>query len=69
MTVNLPTMPVRKYRRETTEVSGCLKYMIFGFNVLFWVSSITEYIINVYLSADQSVIGPLHFNCGCVGME
>lgn len=38
MAVNLPTVPVRKYRRDTTEVSGCLKYMIFGFNVLFWVS-------------------------------
>lgn len=39
LTVSLPSMPtVRKYRRETTEVSSCLKYMIFGFNVLFWVS-------------------------------
>lgn len=34
----LNNMPVRKYsRRETSEVSGCLKYMIFSFNVLFWV--------------------------------
>lgn len=41
MAVNLPTVPVRKYRRETSssEVSGCLKYMIFGFNVLFWVKN------------------------------
>lgn len=39
LTVSLPSMPtVRKYRRETTEVSSCLKYMIFGFNVLFWVN-------------------------------
>ncbi|XP_048512762.1 tetraspanin-5 isoform X1 [Athalia rosae] len=31
-------MPVRKYRRDTSEVSCCLKYVIFGFNVMFWVS-------------------------------
>ncbi|XP_063974389.1 tetraspanin-17 isoform X2 [Diachasmimorpha longicaudata] len=29
-------MPTRKYRRDTSEVSCCLKYVIFGFNVLFW---------------------------------
>ncbi|XP_076666180.1 tetraspanin 26A isoform X4 [Andrena cerasifolii] len=29
---------VRKYRRDTSEVSCCLKYVIFGFNVMFWVS-------------------------------
>ncbi|XP_011332950.1 tetraspanin-5 isoform X3 [Ooceraea biroi] len=27
---------VRKYRRDTSEVSCCLKYVIFGFNVMFW---------------------------------
>lgn len=31
---------VRKYRRDTSEVSCCLKYVIFGFNVMFWVSII-----------------------------
>lgn len=30
---------VRKYRRDTSEVSCCLKYAIFGFNVMFWVSA------------------------------
>lgn len=29
---------IRKYRRDTTEVSCCLKYVIFGVNILFWVS-------------------------------
>lgn len=29
-------MPARKYRRDTSEVSCCLKYVIFGFNVFFW---------------------------------
>ena len=31
-------MPVRKYRRETSEISGCLKYLIFIVNVVFWVN-------------------------------
>lgn len=32
-------MPVtRKYRRETSEISGCLKYIIFVVNIIFWVS-------------------------------
>lgn len=33
---------VRKYRHDASEVSGCLKYMIFGFNVLFWVSPVSH---------------------------
>lgn len=37
---NMASVPVRKYRRDTSEVSSCLKYMIFGFNVLFWVRNI-----------------------------
>lgn len=39
----LSVMPaVRKYRRDTSEVSCCLKYVIFGFNVMFWVSTARE---------------------------
>lgn len=30
-------MPVRKFKRETSEVSCCLKYVIFGFNAVFWM--------------------------------
>lgn len=37
----MPVQAVRKYRRDTSEVSCCLKYLIFGFNVLFWVSENT----------------------------
>lgn len=33
---------VRKYRRDISEVSCCLKYVIFGFNVMFWVSTGTR---------------------------
>lgn len=28
----------RKHRRDKSEISCCLKYLIFGFNVIFWVS-------------------------------
>lgn len=35
---NMPVQAIRKYRKDTSEVSCCLKYVIFGFNVLFWVS-------------------------------
>jgi hypothetical protein len=28
---------IKKYRRDESEVSCCLKYLIFGFNVIFWV--------------------------------
>ncbi|MPD02134.1 Tetraspanin-17 [Portunus trituberculatus] len=31
-------MPAKRYRRDQSEVSCCLKYVIFGFNVIFWVS-------------------------------
>lgn len=36
---NMPVQAIRKYRKDTSEVSCCLKYVIFGFNVLFWVSN------------------------------
>lgn len=34
---NMPVQAVRKHREDTSEVSCCLKYIIFGFNVLFWI--------------------------------
>ena len=32
----------RRRIRDTSEVSCCLKYVIFGFNVIFWVSGCNE---------------------------
>lgn len=40
----LVKMPVKRYRRDQSEVSCCLKYVIFGFNVIFWVSTTSVYI-------------------------
>ncbi|XP_019873956.2 tetraspanin-5 isoform X1 [Aethina tumida] len=59
MTVNLPTMPVRKYRRETTEVSGCLKYMIFGFNVLFWLLGLCILTVGVWAWSEKDIFNNL----------
>ena len=28
----------RRSRRDTTEVSCVIKYLVFGFNIIFWVS-------------------------------
>lgn len=37
--INDGRMSGRKHRRDKSEISCCLKYLIFGFNVIFWVSS------------------------------
>lgn len=42
---------IRKYRRDTSEVSCCLKYVIFGVNVLFWVS----FIWNAFFFSDHDL--------------
>lgn len=51
---------IRKYRRDTSEVSCCLKYVIFGVNVLFWVSTsiilVMEKTANVLLIATLWIV-------------
>ncbi|XP_022903909.1 tetraspanin-5 isoform X2 [Onthophagus taurus] len=59
MAVNLPNMPVRKYRRETSEVSGCLKYMIFGFNVLFWLLGLGILTVGVWAWSEKDTFNNL----------
>jgi len=43
----MPGPPRKKYRyrRDESEVSCCLKYFIFGFNVIFWVSTFSRFIV------------------------
>lgn len=57
---------VRKYRRDTSEVSCCLKYVIFGFNVMFWVSTARES-RNCYFSV--VVRDPRDFGCHLAGVD
>ncbi|XP_055322893.1 tetraspanin-5 [Sitodiplosis mosellana] len=41
-------MPVRKYRRRTSEISCCLKYFIFSVNVLFWLAGLCILAVGVW---------------------
>lgn len=59
VTVTMPQIPVRKYRRETTEVSSCLKYMIFGFNVLFWLLGLGIMTIGVWAWSEKDTFNNL----------
>lgn len=56
---NLSNMPVRKYKREASEVSGCLKYMIFGFNVLFWLLGLGILTIGVWAWSEKDIFNNL----------
>lgn len=77
-----PPPRIKKYRRDESEVSCCLKYLIFGFNVIFWVSSqavssnplvfryyneVGVVIISLFLFLAAS--WAVHSGCGGVGME
>ncbi|XP_066147328.1 tetraspanin-5 isoform X1 [Euwallacea fornicatus] len=56
VTVSIANMPtVRKVRRESTEVSSCLKYMIFGFNVLFWLLGLGILTIGVWAWSEKDI--------------
>ncbi|XP_055373844.1 tetraspanin-17 isoform X3 [Condylostylus longicornis] len=48
-------MPIRKYRRETSEISCCLKYVIFGFNVVFWVSGLIVLAIGIWAWTEKDI--------------
>ena len=56
----------RRRIRDTSEVSCCLKYVIFGFNVIFWVSSeqrvtIQLIIIKITLGIELNIA--MFFSC------
>ncbi|XP_076260649.1 tetraspanin 26A isoform X2 [Rhynchophorus ferrugineus] len=60
MTVTVSKMPtIRKYRSETTEVSSCLKYMIFGFNVLFWLLGLCILTVGVWAWSEKDIFNNL----------
>ncbi|XP_048521363.1 tetraspanin-5-like isoform X3 [Dendroctonus ponderosae] len=60
MTVAVANMPtVRKVRRESTEVSSCLKYMIFGFNVLFWLMGLSILTVGVWAWSEKDIFNNL----------
>ncbi|XP_024944879.1 tetraspanin-5 isoform X6 [Cephus cinctus] len=52
-------MPVRKYRRDTSEVSCCLKYVIFGFNVMFWLLGLGIMAVGVWAWTEKDTFNNL----------
>jgi tetraspanin-5 len=47
MTPHSPKV-VRKIRRDDTEISRCIKYLMFGFNILFWILGFLIGAIGIY---------------------
>ncbi|XP_004930557.1 tetraspanin-5 isoform X2 [Bombyx mori] len=50
---------VRKYRRDTSEVSCCLKYVIFGVNVLFWLVGLIVLAVGVWSWTEKDTFNNL----------
>ncbi|XP_026330173.1 tetraspanin-5 isoform X1 [Hyposmocoma kahamanoa] len=50
---------IRKYRRDTTEVSCCLKYVIFGVNVLFWFLGLIVLAVGIWAWTEKDTFNNL----------
>ncbi|KAJ9586217.1 hypothetical protein L9F63_020126, partial [Diploptera punctata] len=57
--VNFGKMPVRKYRNDTSEVSCCLKYVIFGFNVIFWLLGLGIFAVGIWAWMEKDTFNNL----------
>ncbi|CAG0921837.1 unnamed protein product [Notodromas monacha] len=52
-------MPVRKYRRDESEINCCMKYVIFGFNVIFWLVGLTILSIGIWAWIEKDTFSNL----------
>ncbi|XP_045117480.1 tetraspanin-5-like isoform X2 [Portunus trituberculatus] len=52
-------MPAKRYRRDQSEVSCCLKYVIFGFNVIFWLMGLSILAIGVWAWTEKDTFNNL----------
>jgi len=52
-------MPARKYRRDQSEVSCCLKYVIFSFNVIFWLTGLGIMAVGVWAWTEKDTFSNL----------
>ncbi|XP_014291863.1 tetraspanin-5 isoform X1 [Halyomorpha halys] len=50
---NMPVQAIRKYRKDSSEVCCCLKYFIFGFNVLFWMLGLCILAVGVWAWSEK----------------
>uniref|UniRef100_A0A1B6D9T3 Tetraspanin n=1 Tax=Clastoptera arizonana TaxID=38151 RepID=A0A1B6D9T3_9HEMI len=50
---------IRKYRRDTSEVSCCLKYVIFTVNVLFWLLGLSILAVGVWAWTEKDTFNNL----------
>ncbi|KAI9561682.1 tetraspanin-5 isoform X2 [Daphnia magna] len=49
----------RKYRRDQSEVSCCLKYLIFGFNVIFWLTGLGIMAVGIWAWTEKDTFSNL----------
>ncbi|KAH8342774.1 hypothetical protein KR084_012817 [Drosophila pseudotakahashii] len=55
---------VRKFRRETSEISCCLKYLLFASNVILWLSALVVLSVGIWAWSEKDMfrnITRLHF--------
>jgi len=50
---------IRKYRRDHSEVSCCLKYVIFGFNVIFWLTGLGITAVGIWAWTEKDTFSNL----------
>lgn len=52
-------MPSRKSRRDSSEISCCLKYLIFGFNVIFWLVGLGIFVVGFWAWTEKDIFSNL----------
>ncbi|XP_035211055.1 tetraspanin-5-like isoform X1 [Stegodyphus dumicola] len=58
-TINDGRMSGRKHRRDKSEISCCLKYLIFGFNVIFWLLGLGIFIVGIWAWTEKDIFNNL----------
>lgn len=46
---------VRKYRRETSEISCCLKYLLFTSNVIIWLTALVVLSVGIWAWTEKDM--------------
>lgn len=51
----MPSRKTKKFRRDRTEISCCLKYSIFSVNVVCWVIFSSQKLFTIFLQSSNNV--------------